>query len=165
MIFWLLTLSYWLHLIGTAVWLGGMFTMLLVTLPALRRQTIDRNQWLALQMGLLPWVNASLVVLLITGFVQMTNDPNYGGFLFLEGWWSWAMLLKHIAFVGLAGVSGYLQWSLYPEIDRVKLLAHKNSQTADALQTELLQQEQRLLWLNGGCALLILLFTAVMTAV
>ena len=165
MVFWLLTFSYWLHLIGTAVWLGGMFTMLAVALPALRRQTIDQNQWLALQIALIPWVNGSLVVLLLTGFVQMTNDPNYAGFLVLEGWWSWGMLLKHMAFVGLVGISGYLQWSLYPEIGRTQLLAQKRPKAAETHQSTLYQQEMRLLWINGICALLILFFTALVTAV
>ena len=139
--------------------------MLVVALPALRRQTIDQNQWLALQKALLPWINVSLVVLLVTGFLQMTYDPNYGGFLSLEGIWSWAMLLKHVAFVALVAVSGYLQWSLYPEIDRLELLAQKRPETAEAEQAGLHQQEVRLLWINAGCALLILLFTALMTAV
>jgi len=165
MIFWVLSLSYWFHLIGTAVWMGGMFVMLLVALPALRRQTISQNQWLALQKSLLPWVNGSLVVLLLTGFLQMTYDPNYAGFFVLDGIWSWAMLLKHVAFVALVGVSGYLQWSLYPEIERVELLAQKRPKTAVAEQAAIHQQEVRLLWINAGCALLILLFTAVMTAV
>ena len=165
MIFWLLTFSYWLHLIGTAVWLGGMFTMLAVALPALRRQTINQNQWLALQIALIPWVNGSLVVLLLTGFVQMTNDPNYSGFMVLDGWWAWGMLLKHVAFVGLVAVSGYLQWSLYPEIKRTQILGQKRPDTAESLQVPLYQQEKRLLWLNAVCALLILFFTALMTAV
>lgn len=165
MIFWVLSLSYWFHLMGTAVWLGGMFVMLAVALPALRRQTIDQNQWLALQKALLPWVNLSLVILLLTGFLQMTYDPNYGGFFVFDGIWSWAMFLKHVAFVALVAVSGYLQWSLYPEIDRIKLLAQKRPETAEAEQAIIHQQELRLLWLNAACALLILLFTALMTAV
>ena len=163
--FWLLSFSYWLHLLGTAVWFGGMFVVLAVALPALRRQVIDNNQWLALQMALLPWVNASLVILLVTGFFQMTNDPNYGGFLGLDGWWSWAMLLKHVAYVGVVGVSGYLQWSLYPAVERTRLLGQKRPQTVAAEQESLHDQEVRLLWVNAACALLILLFTAIMTAV
>lgn len=163
MIVLVLALSYWIHLLATAVWLGGLAFTVLVALPALKQQTLNGNQWLSLQSRLMPWVNGSLVLLLLTGFVQMTNDANYTGFLQVDSLWTWAMLLKHIVFGGMAAVTAYLQWGLYPEMERLQLLLEKRPQLASEMEV-LQQTERRLLWINVGCAALVLLFTAVLTA-
>ena len=161
----LLAFFYWLHLLATVVWLGGLALLMLVALPALRQQTLDQNQWLTLQQRFTPWINMSLVVLLLTGFVQMTNDPNYTGFLEVDSVWAGAILMKHIAFAGMVGLTFYLQRVIYPAMERAKLLAEKRPQLAAAEQNKLSHQERRLLWLNIACAAAILLCTAVATAV
>ena len=104
-------------------------------------------------------------MLLLTGFVQMTNDPNYTGFLQIDSVWAGAILVKHIAFAGMVGLSFYLQRVVYPAMERVALLATKKPQLAASEQAQLVQQERRLLWLNVGCAAAILLCTAIATAV
>jgi len=161
----MLAFFYWLHLLATVVWLGGLTLLMLVALPALRQQTLDQNQWLTLQQRFIPWINVSLVLLLLTGFVQMTNDPNYTGFLEVESVWAGAILVKHIAFAGMVGLTFYLQRVIYPAMERTKLLAEKRPQLAAAEQAKLIHQERRLLWLNMACAAVILLCTAVATAV
>ena len=122
--FWVLAASYWLHLLATVVWLGGAALMAFIAWPALRQGTLDANQWFQLQKRFLPWVNAALVILLITGFIQMTNDENYHGFLAVDSLWAWAMLLKHIAYAGMVAMTAYMQFILYPAMAR---LAHSRS--------------------------------------
>jgi uncharacterized membrane protein len=165
MSYWVLVASYWVHLLSTVVWLGGMALMAFIAWPALRRGTLEANQWFALQQRFLPWVNASLVLLLITGFVQMTNDSNYSGFLVIDSTWAWAMLLKHIAFVGMVVLAVYLQFILYPAIARAKLLIANKPELAAAEQEKQGRQEIRLLRINLVCAALVLFFTAMATAV
>ncbi len=163
--FWILVISYWIHLLATAVWFGGLIVLAVSAVPALRQGTIDENAWLALQKKLLPWANFSLVLLLITGFVQMTNDVNYNGFLAVDSVWAWAMLVKHIAFVLLIAVMAYLQFSFYPAIERTKVLAEKRPSLAATEQAKLSKREKQLLWANLLCAVVILFCTAVATAV
>jgi uncharacterized membrane protein len=163
--FWILVLSYWLHLLATVVWLGGMALMALVAWPALGKGSLAANQWLILQQKFLPWVNGSLVLLLITGFFQMTTDENYTGFLAVDSVWAWAILIKHLAFGGMVILTLYMQLSLYPAIERTKLLMEKRPKTATATQAELQQKEVRLLRLNLMCATAVLFCTAVATAV
>ena len=160
--FWILVFSYWIHLLATVVWLGGQALIALVALPALRQGTLAENQWWQLQQRFLPWVNASLVILLITGFIQMTNDANYTGFLAVDSLWAWAILLKHIAFLGMVAITVYVQAILYPAISRLQFLSQSAAKTdAAALQ----RREIRLLRLNLFCAATILFFTAVATAI
>ncbi len=163
--FWILAFSYWIHLLATVIWLGGLAVLALIALPALRQQTLARNQWIALQKRLTPWINGSLVLLLITGFVQMTADEHYKGFLIFDSLWAWALLIKHVVFIALAAVTIYLQWVVQPQMDRLLMLAEQKPKLAAAEQEQLQHREQRLLWVNLIFAVLILLFTAVMTAV
>jgi uncharacterized membrane protein len=161
-LFWILVFSYWIHLLATVIWLGGQALIALVALPALRQGTLAENQWWQLQQRFLPWVNASLVILLITGFIQMTNDANYTGFLAVDSLWAWAILLKHVAFLGMVAITIYVQAILYPAISRLQFLSQSAAKTDAAA---LKRQEIRLLRLNLLGAAAVLFFTAVATAI
>ncbi len=163
--FWVLVFSYWIHLLATVIWFGSLVAMALAAWPALQKGSLASNSWLALQKQLAPWVNISLVLLLITGFVQMTNDANYTGFLTIDSTWTWAMLVKHIAFALLAVLTVYLQFSLYPATERIALLAEKRPNLAHSEKEKLDKRERQILWLNLICAAAILFCTAVATAV
>lgn len=165
MTFWVLVASYWVHLLATVVWLGGIALMAFIAWPALRQGTLSSNQWFQMQKRFLPWVNGSLVLLLITGFVQMTNDENYTGFLAIDGVWAWAMLLKHIAYAAMVALTVYLQFGLYPAMNRLALLSDAAPETAAAERDKLAAREIRYLRLNVVAAMLVLFFTAVATAV
>jgi len=163
--FWILAISYWIHLLATIVWLGGMAMMVLLAWPALQQGSLAANQWLNLQRRFFPWANVSLVILLITGFVQMTNDVNYSGFLSFDSVWAWAILLKHIAFGAMVIVAVIVQVYIYPAMTRLSLLAEKRPDLADTERERLNRQEMRILRLNLLCAAAVLFCTAVATAV
>lgn len=139
--------------------------MLFVAWPALRHGTLAGNSWLSLQQKFAPWANGSLLLLLITGFVQMTGDPNYTGFLAIDSLWAGALLAKHVAFVGMVLISGYTQWFLHPAMARLRLMADRRPTLAAQEQENLSRREVRLLRLNLAFAAAILLFTAIATAV
>lgn len=163
--FWIIVFSYWIHLISTVVWFGALLVIVLAAWPAFRQGALAGNDWLAVQKKLLPWANLSLALLLVTGFVQLTNDPNYNGFLAIDGIWAWAMLLKHVAYVLLVGATAYMQFGLFPAFDRLEMLRAQRPSLAQAEQEKLERQEKRLLWVNIICAAVILFSTAVATAV
>lgn len=162
---WVLALSYWIHLLATAVWFGGLALMFIAAWPAMRRGVLAENQWFDLQRRFLPWANISLLLLLLTGLLQMTNDVNYSGFLRIDSVWAGALLLKHIAFFGIVLITVYMQGVLYPTMKRLELLSVARSDEAQAGHDQLRKREGRLLWINLVCATAVLLFTAVATAV
>jgi uncharacterized membrane protein len=164
-IYWILVFSYWIHMLATVIWLGGLALMGFIGWPALRQGTLADNQWLALQKRFLPWANGSLLVLLITGFIQMTLNDNHSGFLVMDSLWAWAMLLKHIAFIGMVAIGLYAQFGLYPAMDRLELLREKRPNLTQSEQASLQGREIKLLRLNMVCATLVLFFTAMATAV
>lgn len=163
--FWILAASYWIHLLATIVWLGGIVVMVFIAWPALQQGTLASNQWLAIQRRFLLWTDVSLVVLLVTGFYQMTSDANYSGFLSIDSTWAWAILLKHIAYGAMVIVTIFVQVYIHPAMSRLTLLAEKKPDRAALEQEKLQRQEMRLLRVNLLCAVLVLFFTAVATAV
>lgn len=157
----ILTFVYWIHLISTIVWIGAIIGSALIALPAWRNGTVTTNQWLELQQRLLPTINSSMALLWVTGFVQMTSDSHYTGFLAIDSTWAWAMLLKHIAVVGMMLMAFYAQFQLYPAIRRQQLLAlQKGSADLSAVH----RQTGRLLTTNLLLSLAVLLATALATA-
>lgn len=163
--FWALSLSYWLHLLSTVVWLGGLSLMTLIAWPAVRGQTLTADQWITLRQRFAPWANVSLAVLWVTGFLQMTGDSNYDGFLVVRSLWAQAILIKHLAVIAMMGFGLYIQWRVHPKLERINLLAEKKPEMAKAERAALTDQEVRLLRLNLVCAAAVLFFTAIATAV
>ncbi|MDX1615841.1 MAG: CopD family protein [Candidatus Promineifilaceae bacterium] len=163
--FWALALSYWVHLLSTVIWLGGLTLMALVAWPAVRTDLLEAGQWADLQRRFTPWANASLVLLWVTGFLQMTADENYDGFLVVDTLWAQAILIKHLAVLAMMAFGLYVQWRLHPALARLSLVQQKRPQVAEAERAELARREVRLLRLNLVCAAAVLFFTAVATAV
>lgn len=165
--FWALTLAYWLHMLATVAWMGGLAAVALLALPAARK-TLDAPAYLAflgeLQRRLDPLAWFCLALLAGTGMLQMSANPNYPGFLAIQGRWATAILLKHLLFLGMAGLSAYLSWGLLPRLRRLALLRARggivDEREADGLQ----RQETWLLRLNLFLGVLILALTAMARA-
>lgn len=159
----LLASSYFLHLMATVIWIGGMMVLVLVVYPLQRRAESEQWQPLldALAMRFRPIGNFCLLVLLMTGVVQTTEDANYGGLLNFDSAWSRAILGKHIAFLAMIGVVVFLQLGLAPMLERAQLLEKKG--IANDLP-QLRRREQRLTQINLFLGVLVLLFTAIATA-
>ncbi len=163
--FWVLTLSYWLHLLSTVVWLGGLALLALIAWPAVRKDMLDAKQWAGLQQRFTPWANISLVILWVTGFLQMSADPNYDGFLAINSLWAQAILIKHFAVAGMMVFGLYLQWQVQPALARLSLLEKKQPELALAEREILVRKENRLVKLSLVCAAAVLFFTALATAI
>ena len=163
-----LAFIYWLHLLATITWLGGMLILLFVVWPDLLRTYDDapdqtRTLLDRIEDRFRPLANLSLAVLLVTGLIQMGDDQHYEGFLQLANKWSIAMLLKHFVFIGMIAITATTQMIVLPGLKRATLLArHDESElTAEFDQRKKLRF---LTTLNLGLGILVLLFTAVMTA-
>ena len=161
----LLALSFFLHLIATVVWIGGLVTMALVVWPGLRRALGDDDRRLARAVEAIdrrfkPLANLSLVVLILTGLVQMNANKNYKGFLYFDNLWAQAILLKHAAIIGMIVVGALLQFGVQPALQRNAMLAAagvSNEREAAALR----QRMARLGRINLVLGVIVLILTAI----
>lgn len=159
---WALALTYWLHMLATAVWVGSLAAISLLILPAMKR-TLDTQTQLvfidAMQKRLEPIAWFSISLLIVTGLFQMSVNPHYDGFLSISTQWSLAILAKHILGIFMVVTSAIQTWEVIPAIHRAIMISKKtkNMEELDALR----RREILLLRINFGLSILILGATAI----
>lgn len=162
----LLSISYFIHLIATVLWIGGLLIFTVFVWPAVKHSLYqpeaNHQLLLDLQKRFRPLANLSLLLLLGTGMVQTGANENYEALLTFTNTWTQAMLFKHLAFGGMIVVAGILQFGIAPAIERASLLAARGQ--ANELET-ILAREARLTQIMLGLGVLVLVFTAIATAV
>jgi uncharacterized membrane protein len=160
---WILALSYWLHMLATIVWVGGLALMALVVWPGARAVLGPGPELAALirrlqrQLSTMAW--ASLAVLTATGLTQMAGNKNYTGVLQIDNPWAVAILAKHLAIGGMILIGLYMQLTLHPALARLALLEARGHAAPEA--EKLRQRELNLTRLNLLCGVLVLGFTAI----
>ncbi|MFP3854220.1 MAG: CopD family protein [Anaerolineales bacterium] len=157
---WALTVAYWLHMAATVLWVGGLLFQSLVLQPVLAGALpVESIPPLLYRMRRrfqpLAWI--CLSVLVGTGLMQMTANPNYLGFVQFTNTWSQAILIKHIAILGMVLVAAYQTWWLGPRLEISLLLEKKGVRE----QEDPLRAFHRLTWVNTFLSLLVLALTAI----
>ena len=166
---WLLAFSFFLHLIATIVWLGGLVLFTVLVWPQARVFIARQDNGTVLDFldklrkRFYPLSNLSLVVLIVTGLFQMDKNPHYDGLLQLTNDWTRAILLKHVAVLGMLVVGVFAQWVIMPALERASLLARHGKDSPDL--DRLRRRERQLTALNLILGLLVLLFTAIATSI
>ena len=163
----ILSLSFFLHLMATVAWIGGLMTLAVVVQPIVNRAVSDAKEQARLLEALLnrfqPIANLSLIVLLLTGMVQTFTNPLYKGFLQLDNTWAQAILFKHLAVLGMIVLATVITFSVQPALKRTALLIANDA--AEAAEVDRLRRrQQRLMTLNVILSVVVLLFTAIASA-
>lgn len=160
--FWALSVAFWLHMLATVIWIGGLSAATLFVLPAARRSLEPgayANFLTDLQRRLDPLSWLSLLVLAGTGMFQMSANPNYQGFLAISNTWAAAILIKHITFFIMLAISAYMTWGLLPRLQRIALRRARGLEAPEADATQ--RQELLLMRLNLLLGAIVLALTAI----
>jgi uncharacterized membrane protein len=161
-----LTIAYWLHMLATVLWIGGLTTLAVLVIPS-AQSSLESRAYAALlndiQRRLDPLGWFSLIVLLGSGLFQMSANPNYEGFLSISNRWSIAIFIKHIVFMVMIAASAFLSWGLLPKMRRVAMRLAKGEEDTHESRT-LQRQNKRLLHFNLILAVLVLALTAIARA-
>lgn len=158
-----LAAAYWLHMLATVGWIGGLATMAVLVIPAARR-SLEAGAYAAFigqlqeRMQMLGWF--SLLVLTGTGLFQMSASPNYSGFMAIDNPWAMAILLKHGAILLMVAASAVSTWGVLPQLRRSAMLRAAGKPAAGENEQRLLRQETRLLLLNLLLSVAVLALTA-----
>jgi hypothetical protein len=94
----------------------------------------------------------------------MAGNPNYDGLMQITNPWSVAMLLKHLATLGMVVFALVLQYGVVPALERATLLVERGKGDATEM-ARLRRREDTLMWANIGLAVVVLACTAYATAV
>ncbi len=160
--FWALSTAYWLHMLATVLWIGGLVVLSILVMPAAQK-TLEPQAYGSLlanierRLNPLGWF--SILTLLASGMVQMSASPHYDGFLSIRSLWAGAILVKHLLFGVMVATSGYITWGLMPLLHRTTLLHSrgKNPQDLAVLQ----RRFARLVQVNMVLGVIVLLLTAI----
>jgi uncharacterized membrane protein len=158
---WALALTYWLHLLATVTWVGSLAGISFLVLPAMKKALNPEMQLVfleAMQKRLEPIAWFSMALLVLTGLFQMSVNPHYDGFLSVSTQWSLAILTKHLLGIVMVVVSAIQTWEVIPAIRRAIIRSRKSENAAEL--DGLRKREIRLLRMNFGLSVLILLATA-----
>lgn len=152
-------------MLATVVWLGSLSALSVIFLPA-ARQALDpttfANLLETIQKRLDPLGWFSVVVLVASGMLQMSANPNYGGLLAVSGPWAAAILVKHVIFLLMVAISAYITWGLLPALRRAafKLALGGDTDSLDVLQ----KREALLIRINLTLGVIVLALTAIARA-
>ena len=158
-----LAVAYWLHMLATVIWVGGLASLALIVLPAAQRSLDARaysNLLARLQLRLQQMGWFCLAVLGVTGMFQMSSHPAYGGFLSISNNWAIAIFTKHLVIGLMVVVSAYVTWGILPVLRRLALLRAAGRDVPEEHIHRLEQRETWMLRLNLLLSALILLLTA-----
>jgi uncharacterized membrane protein len=161
---WVLSIAYWLHMLATVVWIGGLSALSLIVLPAARRSITgaaygDFLGQVQQRLQGIGWF--SLVLLFVTGMLQMSSSPFSEGFLAIDNPWALAILLKHLAIGLMVLLGAYATWGIAPALRRLALLQAAGRGVDETAQDRLRRREDLLLKLNLVVSLVVLLLTAI----
>ena len=162
-----LALSLFFHIAATAVWIGGILLITFLVVPELNRVLEDQPALYQLLRRLRKRFNLAgnlaLAVLIVTGLLQMSTDPNYEGLLRFSNRWSQALLLKHLLIIVMALCGLLLQFTLAPALERASLLRERGVGDADEWR-RLQARERRLTLIVALLAIAVLAASAWLTA-
>lgn len=148
-------------MVATVAWLGGLAAVSLWVIPSMQK-ALPADQYakwllsLNKRLDTVGWF--SLAVLIFTGLVQMGANANYTGLLSFANNWAVAILLKHLVFFGMIGVSALITWKVSPALQRaaIRRAIGKVSEEEEVLTRRL----QKLIALNLLLGVFVLAFTA-----
>ena len=159
----ILAASYLLHMIATVVWIGGIVFMALILTPAIQDTPESGRVLSAIGRRFGPLAGLSLIVMIVTGMVQLTASTHYAGFLNIANTWAKAILIKHMAVGGMIATVLYMNLVIQPDIRRAAMLlsAGKGRPEEAAVLT---RRRARAARINLALAMVVLLLTAIARA-
>jgi uncharacterized membrane protein len=155
--------AYWLHMLATVLWIGGLVFQAAVLHPALQPTlpTPEQPRLLeAVRKRFQPLAWLSLGALVVTGLIQMSAHPRYTGLLSVTNAWSASILAKHLVVAAMLAVAAYQTWILQPEIERGALRASTSGSADPAELGALIRRRQRWARLNLALSVAVLGLTA-----
>lgn len=159
---WALVLSYWLHMAAVLVWLGSVTALALIINPSAAKrlgisEQVELFEGVQARLESISWFCLFLIV--ATGLSQMSVNRNYHGLMGIENTWEAAILAKIVLLIVLAFISGMMSWGLTPKLQRARIRFRRSGEVGD--MEALRRRQRRLLTLQLGLTILILLATAV----
>jgi len=112
----ILAVSYWLHLIATVIWIGGITFILFIALPTAKQVLgADAGKLMGeISKRFTPLANYSIIFIIVTGLALTSANK-----------WTWVLIVKHVLVLGMVAVHFYRGLILAPKIARAEAVSQK----------------------------------------
>ena len=149
---------YWLHLIATVVWIGGITFILFIAIPSCKKVLgAEADKVLSeISKRFTPLANYSIGLLVITGVVLAGLSKEFSGFKIFENYWTMMLILKHLFVLVMIIIHFYRGLVLAPKITRT---------TTDTEKANLQKLSLNLVKVNFGLGLMVLLLSGIMRVI
>ena len=159
---WALTIAYWVHMLATVIWIGGLAIVTLFVIPT-AQNSLDKKDYSLLlgkiQQRLDPLAWFSVAALLGSGMLQMSASPHYQGFLAIKNQWAGVVLVKHLFFGLMVMINIYTTWGIMPALRRATFKQAQGKETPEIKKLQ--KREIFLVRLNLFFGFIVLLLTAI----
>ena len=125
----ILATFYWLHLIATVIWIGGIIFILFIAIPSSKQVLGAESGKLMGEISkrFTPLVNYSIILLIITGLVLTGFNKQFSGIGNFRNSWTLVLALKHVLVLGMVVVHFYRGLVLSPKIVKTESITEKTS--------------------------------------
>ena len=150
----ILVTSYWIHLVATVLWIGGITFILFIAIPSSKQVLgADAGKLMGeIAKRFTPLANYSIAFMIITGIALAGLNKESSGFEILKNNWTMVLTLKHILVFGMIVIHFYRGLVLTPKIKRT---------ASDTDKATLQKLSINLVKVNFGLGMLILLLSGI----
>ena len=168
----ILSLSHFLHLLATVVWIGGIVMILFVILPgaktALESPPLQSKLMKGVAKRFTPMANISILVLIVTGIAITYREKNFTGLFNFNNPWNVAMFLKHSFVTLMIIIHFYRGLILTPKIGRLSAQIQSDElQKSSSLSSKVAKLQKfslNLVKTNFVLGLIVLLLTGILSS-
>ncbi|MBI5056705.1 MAG: DUF4149 domain-containing protein [Nitrospirae bacterium] len=113
----ILAVSYWLHLVATVIWIGGITFVLFIAIPTAKQVLgADAGKLMGeISKRFTPLANYSIIFIIVTGIALTSSNK-----------WTWVLIVKHVLVLGMVVVHFYRGLILSPRIARTESVSQKS---------------------------------------
>ncbi|HDO21965.1 MAG TPA: DUF4149 domain-containing protein [Nitrospirae bacterium] len=125
----ILVVSYWLHLIATVIWIGGIFFILFIALPSARKILgVEAGKLMAdISKRFTPIANCSIIALIVTGVALTAANKQFSGIGNFGNNWTLVSSIKYLLVLSMVAVHFYRGLILAPRITKTETAPGKAS--------------------------------------
>ena len=125
----LIIACYWIHLVATVLWIGGIIFIIFIAIPSSRQVLGAESGKLMGEISkrFTPLANYSIILLFVSGIVLAGLNNQFSGVRILESNWTMALILKLVLFFSMTAIHFYRGLVLAPRIMRTATQTEKTA--------------------------------------
>ncbi|MEK6699316.1 MAG: DUF4149 domain-containing protein [Nitrospirota bacterium] len=125
----LIIACYWIHLVATVLWIGGIIFIIFIVIPSSRQVLGAESGKLMGEISkrFTPLANYSIILLFVSGIVLAGLNNQFSGVRILESNWTMALILKLVLFFSMTAIHFYRGLVLAPKMMRTTTQTEKTA--------------------------------------